>query len=584
MKRVRILLLGCAVLSAAAGLCACEQLPAPKEETAQLHIHSFGAWEEVAATCTQDGVRRRSCTTCDFEESKSIGALGHDMKETAHREPTCTEAGFRTLSCTRCEFEESEPIGKLGHDMEETAHREPTCTEAGFCTLSCTRCEFEQTTELPPLPHSWSEVELLEEPTCTKAGLRAAVCTVCGKRENEQIVPATGHSFGGWQTLSEPTCTVTGEKQHICEVCGADEKEEIPAVGHRFDPQFTVDEPPTAEHGGWMSRHCLNQGCEERAERTPIEPLKTETEYRVLLRNSAGEAIPRCTPHIEICGGDGAAVYEFFSAEASFTLPTGNYFVKVSDLPKGYSLPQERYELLPERPVLEIRAPAHLIMEEPPATLRYNIGSVLYDMDVQLIALDARDDRTISLHEIFSQHKAVLVNMYFTTCGTCVSEMPAFVAAYNTLTAEGTRYGEEVACVMLDAEPYTAAEDTVERLRKFKRQTNTYLPQYAAARDIPMYVIHDAWLRAYFVREISNGYYPTSILIDSEGVIMDTLTGGMNTSRFLSWMQRGIDRYNAAAAWRQAAAHDGESEGTPIAAALPCDLAPSFTTAKRRRS
>ncbi len=50
--------------------------------------HTFGEWyEEIAATCTEDGVSKRDCEHCDHSESKVIPALGHDYLD-----------GY----CTRC--------------------------------------------------------------------------------------------------------------------------------------------------------------------------------------------------------------------------------------------------------------------------------------------------------------------------------------------------------------------------------------------------------------------------------------------------------------------------------------------------
>ena len=50
--------------------------------------HEFGEWyEEIAATCTKDGVSKRDCKHCDHSESKVVPALGHDYLD-----------GY----CTRC--------------------------------------------------------------------------------------------------------------------------------------------------------------------------------------------------------------------------------------------------------------------------------------------------------------------------------------------------------------------------------------------------------------------------------------------------------------------------------------------------
>ena len=46
------------------------------------HVHTYGEWEVVAAaTCTEDGLRKRTCTTCGEPDSEPINALGHDWGE-----------------------------------------------------------------------------------------------------------------------------------------------------------------------------------------------------------------------------------------------------------------------------------------------------------------------------------------------------------------------------------------------------------------------------------------------------------------------------------------------------------------------
>lgn len=61
--------------------------------------HTFGEWyEEIAATCTEDGVSKRDCEHCDHSESKVVPALGHDYLD-----------GY----CTRCgEADSSMPMPK----------------------------------------------------------------------------------------------------------------------------------------------------------------------------------------------------------------------------------------------------------------------------------------------------------------------------------------------------------------------------------------------------------------------------------------------------------------------------------------
>ncbi len=91
---------------------------------------------------------------------------------------------------------------------------------------------------------------------------------------NKEII-CTGnhdeHSFGEWTTTIEPTCETTGKKTRKC-YCGATETETIPALGHDFDEEFTVDIEATYEKDGSKSRHCSR--CDEVTDVTVIPKLE----------------------------------------------------------------------------------------------------------------------------------------------------------------------------------------------------------------------------------------------------------------------------------------------------------------------
>ena len=46
------------------------------------HKHSFGEWEvEKEATCTESGIKKRSCSSCDEVQTESIAAKGHTIED-----------------------------------------------------------------------------------------------------------------------------------------------------------------------------------------------------------------------------------------------------------------------------------------------------------------------------------------------------------------------------------------------------------------------------------------------------------------------------------------------------------------------
>ena len=63
------------------------------------------------------------------------------------------------------------------------------------------------------------------------------------------------HQFGEWQTEIAARCETAGVKVRTC-TCGAKDTAVIPALGHDWQPDFTVDREPTCTEAGSKSIHC----------------------------------------------------------------------------------------------------------------------------------------------------------------------------------------------------------------------------------------------------------------------------------------------------------------------------------------
>lgn len=77
-----------------------------------------------------------------------------------------------------------------------------------------------------------------------------------------------------------PTCTESGWKETgICDVCGqhySDKNNEdniLPALGHSYSEEYTVDKPATCTEEGEKSKHCENPGCEAKDDIQKIDAL-----------------------------------------------------------------------------------------------------------------------------------------------------------------------------------------------------------------------------------------------------------------------------------------------------------------------
>ena len=84
--------------------------------------------------------------------------------------------------------------------------------------------------------------KVTKEATCTEAGVLTYTCTsttgTCDKKTYTEAIPATGHKFSTeWTIDVAPTDTTPGSKSHHCTVCDAKtDVTEIPAIGTEEEP------------------------------------------------------------------------------------------------------------------------------------------------------------------------------------------------------------------------------------------------------------------------------------------------------------------------------------------------------------
>ena len=115
--------------------------------------HTFGEWTiTTAATCTETGVKTRTCTTCGATETETIPANGHQY-DAVVTEPTCLAGGYTTYTCQNCpDTYTANETDALGHDFGEWAVTTPATTTAdGVETHTCTVCGATETRPIPCL-------------------------------------------------------------------------------------------------------------------------------------------------------------------------------------------------------------------------------------------------------------------------------------------------------------------------------------------------------------------------------------------------------------------------------------------------
>ena len=133
--------------------------------------HELEPWEQTkAATCTSAGVEKRKCSNffyrtgddfrCNYSETRTVPALGHDYRDVEAKEPTCTEPGnTKGKKCKRCgHMHSGKAIPALGHDLVQHGAQAVTCTTVGWdAYVTCSRCNYSTYAEKAALGHDWGD-------------------------------------------------------------------------------------------------------------------------------------------------------------------------------------------------------------------------------------------------------------------------------------------------------------------------------------------------------------------------------------------------------------------------------------------
>ena len=200
------------------------------------HAHNFNTGTiTTQPTCTEKGVRTRTCTICGEKRYESIAAAGHKYsawKET--KAATCTAAGTQSRTCSVCKNVENKTIKAKGHTEVADSAVAATCTTDGKTAGShCSVCGtvIKAQTVIKATGHKYGSWTVTKAATCTEAGSQKRSCTVCGNTET-QTIKATGHKASGWMIDKQPDIGVKGSKHKECTVCGKVlQTAEIPALG-----------------------------------------------------------------------------------------------------------------------------------------------------------------------------------------------------------------------------------------------------------------------------------------------------------------------------------------------------------------
>ena len=262
------------------------------------HTHTYGEWTVVkAATETEEGLKSRTCTGCGYNETAVIPAIGKDTPVTpdtpvsgdakvhnftesgttsdfysitgsiATNKGTATYNGLTLTKCLKMESSTSikftapsagkltlvfggttaasgkgvkvngtsKKVGSDGTLTVDVAKGAVTVTKGDAINLFYMVYTPSGTSETTHT-HKY-ESKITKQATCTEAGVLTYTCTsttgTCDKKTYTETIPATGHKFSTeWTVDVEATETTPGSKSHHCTVCDAKtDVTVIPATG-----------------------------------------------------------------------------------------------------------------------------------------------------------------------------------------------------------------------------------------------------------------------------------------------------------------------------------------------------------------
>lgn len=174
----------------------------------------------------------------------------------------------------------------------------------------------------------------------------------------------------------------------------------------------------------------------------------------------------------------------------------GSYFIELDSVPRGYTV-EERYSFTGNAAMITLTS--SLIADENLSGASLGVGDVMYDFSVTTPA-----GETVTLSEMLSEKKMVLLNFWYTTCTYCVEEFPYMQQAYD-------QYIDDVGIIALNPLDDSTA-------------VSLFQSQYGLT--FPMAACPAAWSATFGISG-----YPTSIVVDRYGVICLVEAGGITSLR-----------------------------------------------------
>ncbi len=212
------------------------------------HIHSYVEFI-VPPTCTEDGYTLCKCECGEEFKKDIVSSLGHDLGDwEIEKYPTETEEGIKIRKCSRCNYEEKYYIPFISHTHifniknidSKYIKSEATCTERASYYYSCVCGEKgNQYFEIgDPLGHLFLNYISDNNASCTKNETETSKCDRCDITDTREIPNSKiSHSFTHYISDNNATYENDGTKTAECDYCSA--KDTIVDEGSRLNSKIS---------------------------------------------------------------------------------------------------------------------------------------------------------------------------------------------------------------------------------------------------------------------------------------------------------------------------------------------------------
>lgn len=179
-------------------------------------------------------------------------------------------------------------------------------------------------------------------------------------------------------------------------------------------------------------------------------------------------------------------------ATLTATVTSGSAYIFLTDVPEGYTA-KEYYTITEQNTVISLTAQMSTEMS------KIELGKVMFDFTVT-----DQNGTEYTLSKLLESKKAVVLNLWYTTCVPCKMEFPYLQQAYN-------EYSNDIALLALNP------IDNADAIATFAAENNLTMPMAACDPG--------------FADQIDGIAYPTTIVVDRFGTVSLIHTGSIDNSK-----------------------------------------------------